>query len=359
MALEFEELVAPIAGDNPSGVDMSFEQVFEDIKEARRQDDPTLSQGEWKSELKVAQWPKARDLCIEVLSHKSKDLQVAAWLAESLGQLYGFAGLTESFTVMEKLLTDFWDTLYPEAEGGDQDLRAARISWLNKNLPLQTRFIPMTEHGKYGWVKWQEARDVDNLGRQNPDAASAAVGEGKINGEMWSKAVIDTPAEFYEQLLKQVADCRAALDALITRVDERFVDDAPSLMDLRSALDDCQKLATRCAADKGLLQTEEVPEEGEAGTAGDDGAARPASGGGPAGPSGPIASRAEALRRLSEVAAYFRRAEPHSPVAYLVDRSVRWGNMTLDQWLAEMVKDESMLGGLRETLGIKVEPPAE
>ena len=85
MALEFEELVAPIAGDNPSGVDMSFEQVFEDIKEARRQDDPTLSQGEWKSELKVAQWPKARDLCIEVLSHKSKDLQVAAWLAESLG----------------------------------------------------------------------------------------------------------------------------------------------------------------------------------------------------------------------------------------------------------------------------------
>ena len=357
MALEFEELVASIAGDNPSGTDVSFEQVFEDIKEARRQDDPTLSQGEWKAELKVAQWPKARDLCIEVLSHQSKDLQVAAWLAESLGQLYGFAGLTEGFTVLEKLLDQFWDTLYPEADGDDLDLRAAKITWSNRNLPLQIRFIPLTEQGKYGWVKWQESRDVDNLARSNSEAATTAVGEGKINGEMWNQAVTSTPAEFYGQLLQQVTECRKVLDALITRIDERFGDDAPSLMDVRGAMDDCQKLVTRCAADKGLLNTEQAPVEGEEGATGEGGASPGAVAAG--GPAGPITSRGEALRRLSDVAAYFRRAEPHSPVAYLVDRAVRWGNMTLDQWLVEMVKDETMLGGLRETLGIKSETPAE
>jgi type VI secretion system protein ImpA len=353
MAIAFEELLAPIPGDNPSGADVTFEQVYEDIKEARRQDDPTLSQGDWKSELKVAQWPKARDLCIDLLWHKSKDLQVAAWLAEALGQLYGFAGLTDGFTTLERLLAGFWDTLYPEAENGDNDLRAARIAWINKNLPLQIRFIPLTGDKKFGWVKWQESRDVDNVGRQNPEAAKAALDEGKINGEMFAAAVIGTPASFYQELLPQVEECKKALAALAARVDERFGKDAPSLRDVHAAVEDCLKLVTRFAGEKGLLDI--APTEGEAEAATGEGSAEGAARA--TGPAGPIASRADALRRLTEVAEYFRKTEPYSPVAYLADRAVRWGNMTLDQWLQEMVKDPTMLAGLREVLGIKTEPP--
>ena len=354
MAIAFEELLAPIPGDNPSGADVTFEQVYEDIKEARRQDDATLSQGDWKSELKVAQWPKARDLCIDVLWHKSKDLQVAAWLAEALGQLYGFAGLTDGFTTLERLLANFWDTLYPEAENGDNDLRAARIAWINKNLPLQIRFIPLTGDKKCGWVKWQESRDVDNIARQNPEAAKAALDEGKINGELFAKAVINTPAAFYQELLPQIEECRNALAALSKRVDERFGADAPSLRDVQTAIEDCLKLVTRFAGEKGLLNDAAASAAGEASAATADaitGAARSA------GPAGPISSRSDALRRLTEVAEYFRKTEPHSPVAYLADRAARWGNMTLDQWLQEMVKDPTMLAGLREVLGIKTEPP--
>jgi type VI secretion system protein ImpA len=358
MAIAFEELLAPIPGDNPGGADVTFEQVYEDIKEARRQDDPTLSQGEWKAELKVAQWPRARDLCIDVLWHKSKDLQVAAWLAEALGQLYGFAGLVDGFTTIERLLADFWDTLHPQAEDGDNELRAARIAWMNRNLPLQIRFMPLTGGKKYGWIKWQESRDVDNLGRQNPDAAKAALDEGKVNGEMFSAAVTATPASFYQELLPQIAACKSALAALAARVDERFGADAPSLLDVQGAVDDCLKLTTRIATEKGLLGAPEAPAEGQAGAApGEEGAAAVAAR--PTGPGGPIVSRADALRRLTEVADYFRRSEPHSPVAYLADRAVRWGNMTLDQWLQEMVKDATILAGLREVLGIKPETPPE
>ena len=39
-------------------------------------------------------------------------------------------------------------------------LRIGKLSWINKNLPLQIRFIPVTGDNKYGWVKWQESRDV-------------------------------------------------------------------------------------------------------------------------------------------------------------------------------------------------------
>jgi predicted component of type VI protein secretion system len=63
--------------------------------------------------------------------------------------------------------------------------------------------------------------------------------------------------------------------------------------------------------------------------------------------------RADALCRLAAVAEFFRRTEPHSPVAYLVQRAVRWGEMPLEEWLREVIHDESVLGQLRETLGLK------
>jgi type VI secretion system protein ImpA len=64
-------------------------------------------------------------------------------------------------------------------------------------------------------------------------------------------------------------------------------------------------------------------------------------------------SRADALRQLAAVADYFRRTEPHSPVSYLVQRAVRWGEMPLEAWLQNVIHDESVLAQLRETLGLK------
>jgi type VI secretion system protein ImpA len=63
--------------------------------------------------------------------------------------------------------------------------------------------------------------------------------------------------------------------------------------------------------------------------------------------------RSEALRRLAAVAEFFRKTEPHSPISYLVQRAARWGEMPLEEWLREVIKDDVVLGGVRETLGIK------
>lgn len=68
--------------------------------------------------------------------------------------------------------------------------------------------------------------------------------------------------------------------------------------------------------------------------------------------SGPIRNRAEALKRLAEIAAFFQRTEPHSPVYYLIQRAVKWGNMPFETWLQDVVKDENVLNQIKETLGI-------
>mgnify|MGYP006179427065 CR=1 FL=1 len=66
-------------------------------------------------------------------------------------------------------------------------------------------------------------------------------------------------------------------------------------------------------------------------------------------------NRAEALRQLQMVADFFRRTEPHSPVAYLLERAVLWANMPLEQFLAELIRDEGTLSSIRERVGL---PPS-
>jgi type VI secretion system protein ImpA len=64
---------------------------------------------------------------------------------------------------------------------------------------------------------------------------------------------------------------------------------------------------------------------------------------------------------LGDIADFFQKTEPHSPVSYLVQRAVKWGNMPLENWLQDVIKDESILAQLRQTLGFNTgngEPPA-
>lgn len=67
---------------------------------------------------------------------------------------------------------------------------------------------------------------------------------------------------------------------------------------------------------------------------------------------GPPRNRDEALRQLEEIAAFFRRTEPHSPVAYLAEKAARWGSMSLHEWLRSVVKDDSALLRVEELLGV-------
>ena len=64
------------------------------------------------------------------------------------------------------------------------------------------------------------------------------------------------------------------------------------------------------------------------------------------------ASKDAALRTLAEIAGFFRRTEPHSPVPYLLDRAVAWANMPLEQWLVEVVRDEGAMSLIRDRAGM-------
>lgn len=352
------ELLEPIPGDDICGADLSFSNEFDEIREARRQDDPSLAQGDWATELKTANWSRVRELAEDVLRQRSKDLQVAAWFTEASARMQGFAGLTLGLQVVDGLVSDFWEFCYPSFDPNDLEERAGKIEWLNNLLPLVVREIPLTDRGSggYSWLRWEESRTIDNLGLKDAEARDKAVANGKITGEVFDKAVQTSGRGYYEKLHAQIKEAVQAMASLEQHVDERFGFDAPSLKDLRQAILNCEDLVGKLLARLGGGATAPATPGAPVGEAA--GAAQVMGGGGSglalATPVavGVIYSRADAVNALREVARYFRQNEPHSPVAPLAERAAKWAEMPLDQWLASVIKDDGTLRQLKELLDL-------
>jgi type VI secretion system protein ImpA len=371
--LDFEVLLKPIAAENPAGKDIRYDGPHDDIRQARRADDG-LAQGEWVREVKTADWPAVIEIATEVLATKSKDLQVSSWLTEALAKRYGFPGLRDGFHLICELQQRFWDALYPEIEDGDLETRAAPLVWLNEELPLAIRQIPVTQGvsgQNYAWLDWKESRDVDNLGQEDK---AAALADGKITGEQFDKIVESMSLAYYRTLSEDLSQLFREYEQLDQVVEEKFSQlgrQAPTLLDVKRAIEDCRTLVADIVKKKGGLEPEPTAPEpepkAERGFFGrllhgrEEPPAREPQrqpedlthDAQPAVMSLMPQDRADAIRRLAAVAEYFRRAEPHSPIAYLVQRAVRWGEMPLEEWLRDVIHDDNVLGQLRETLGLK------
>jgi type VI secretion system protein ImpA len=74
---------------------------------------------------------------------------------------------------------------------------------------------------------------------------------------------------------------------------------------------------------------------------------------------GAIQSRQDALKRLGDIAEFFRKTEPHSPISYLLSRAQKWGSMPLELWLQDVIKDETVIFSLRQTLGFNTNLPTD
>jgi type VI secretion system protein ImpA len=360
--VDIEALLAPIEGENPAGESLRYAGIYDQIQEARRSDDD-LAQGEWVREIKASDWAAVIEMATDALATRSKDLQIATWLGEALVKQHGFAGLRDGLRLLCELQERFWDSLYPEVEDGDLEFRAAPLEWLNEKLPASIRQVPVAHAADgegYSWLRWQESRTVDNLGRQSPEALQAALAEGKITGEQFDKAVAAVPRANYEKLFEDVLESAEECGRLDQLLDKHFGREAPGLSGIKKAIEDCRALIESIVKKKGGLEPEPRPaRRTPAPEAGVEGLRDTPShfSGSPPFEGGMMSlepqDRADALRRLAAVATYFRNTEPHSPISYLVQRAVRWGEMPLEQWLEDVIHDASVLSTVRETLGLK------
>lgn len=278
--IDIDFLLAPFPGDNPSGEDLRYSQVYDDIKEARRYDDP-LDQGEWKTEIKKADWDRVINLAIDALSGKTKDLQIAVWLAEALIFKEGFEGSLTAMRIINGLMRDFWDSLYPLIEDDDLEYRIAPLELMNEKLSGRIQQVPVTDPARtlgYSWLKWQESRqigyDADSRDKDANQKREEALAEGKISADEFDSAVAMTSPGFYKTLSEILTVCLEEFRTLDSLVDDKFGREAPRISEFGKAFEDANELAQKICKDKGLFvaaESESVTEEAAAPQHGEEG----------------------------------------------------------------------------------------
>jgi type VI secretion system protein ImpA len=342
-----DDLLTPIPGTNPAGVYLQYDAVYDQIKEARREEDD-VPQGDWQRARKVADWALVTKLASDALGTKTKDLQITAWLAESLVRREGFRGLRDSLAFVRALLEQFWEHLYPPIEDGDLEPRQSALEWLNRlDVPVKT--VPLNRRG-HNFFKYWESRAVgyeaDAEGNSvKQEARQNAIAEGKLTAEEFDQGVDETPKSWYKELMADIEGCQESLRLLDAVGEERFGTEAPSYSQLRGALDEVQHvvrqlLNKKLKADPDPLEVQPVVEpSSRAASANEvqgtapfehdvhaDGASlvlspRPVS------QSAAASDYEDAAARVAEAARFLRRADPRNPASYLLLRGFRWGEL--------------------------------
>jgi type VI secretion system protein ImpA len=357
--IDIEALLAPIPGENPAGENLQYSGLHDELREARRADED-LEQGDWKRELKTADWRLVISLSTEALTSRTKDLHIAAWLSEALVKLHGLVGLRDCLSLLLGLHERFWDNLYPESDEGDLEARANALAFLDRQVAIAIREVPIsstTTGSNLSYRQYEETRQSQtpqDLGSETDQSESgetirsSVADEHARTAEDWTRAKSGTGRAYFEELLLLLDECWSRHQSLDRTMDERFGRQTPGLGDLKKILEAMRTLIGNVVKEKRV--SEPYPDEvrGVAGEPDGNGSVR----GHDASPNGSIRARVDAFRRLAEVADYFRINEPHSPVAYLVQRAIKWGQMPLDSWLEDVIKDGSVLGQLRDTLGL-------
>ncbi len=355
--LSLTELTAPINGG--SGEDLSFSTLFDNVKEARRADPDYLTQGDWQTDLKSSDWDLTITLAAQGLAQQSKDLMLVAWLSEALAHKYHFLGITFGLTLAERILERFWDDLFPALDEGLEE-RAARLAWLKTTLADVVGGLPITQGDSFGLLRYDESRHIENLALQNPQAMRIALDEGKINAEIFQRSVVLTDTDHFLRKASEITDSLQACRQLQATADRLFGVEAPSFAGLSEILSRAAQLAEKLLKDRGV-EINPAPAQPTAEPVAET-ADQPA-----AGPamtitvkdtaSAPLRTtpltRDEAFTMLAGVAQFFKQTEPQSPVPYLIERAIKWGNMPLEGWLSDVIKDNNVVDSIRDVLGTK------
>ncbi len=333
-----EDILNPIPGDNPSGENLRYAPVFDQIKEARREDDD-VPQGDWQVAVKKADWVLAIKLASGALATKSKDLQIAAWLTEALLRREGFAGLQAGLDLLRGLIENFWDTLYPELEDGDAELRAAPLDWVGSRLDRPIKNVALTRGG-LDWFKYRESRTVPSeadaaANETRQQVRATAVGEGKLTPEAFDADFDVTPTASYETWQDQLTACLESVGALKAAAEEKFGDSTPGFGDLEKTLEEVKNtvriLLVRKRANAPVA---EAPAAEDAAAPAEDAGYEPAAAAAPARKAAPRrsagpepADREDAIERVAALARYLREQDAGNPASYLLLRGLRWGEL--------------------------------
>ena len=359
--IDIAALLAPLpTGEQGAGMDLRSDftatspyQRLRDARAAARAEERTRDAEGDSEGVEAAGWREVLSVGQQVLATQTKDLEIAAWMTEAMVRMHGMLGMSAGARILAGLCEGFWEAGFPQPDEDGLEMRSSPVEGLSgtgndgtvmqplRRLPLFRR----TDGSGIGLYQWDQAEQTETLDDKRKKARIAAgAPELKI---LVAEARLDKV--YLTGMGSQTMAAIAAWRDLEQVLDKRFGAGAPSVRKAIALLDRMLEVIARLGGvPVAVPDAEGAATEGEPGTG--DGTGARAGGGGQI-------TRESALRDLDRIAEYFRRTEPHSPLAYTLEEAVRRGRMSLADLLMEVLPDAAARNGMLERLGIKPAPP--
>jgi len=345
--VQIDDLLQAISEDNPAGEDIRTDpsptSPYYSIKDARGAARAAERNNMFDGNNSEAdeQWRKIIQLAPDILKNNAKDLEVASWYTEALIRMHGFQGLRDGFKLIHGLIEQYWDNLYPMPDEDGIETRVASLAGLNGEgaegvLIVPIRNVPITqgnEPGPFSFWKYQQAMEVEKIIDEEAklDKASKL---GFSNSDV-EHAVSESSESFFVDLRDDLDIAIETYRNIGSLLDEHCgISDAPPVSNIINILDGC--LGTVKHIGKYKLPSEESADSEDSVAEGQTNTANQTEQ-----TSGPVKNREDAFKKLTEISEYFRKTEPHSPISYILKRAVKWGDMSLDDLMRELIPDSS------------------
>jgi type VI secretion system protein ImpA len=367
--IDIPSLLNPIEGELSVGNDLRLDTAhnsdYSQIKDARRaaRDAERNNMFDGDNTEAAEHWQKIFVLAPKVIASQAKDLEIACWLTEALVRKSGFQGLKDGFSLIKQLIEHFWEQgLYPVEDEDGIETRVAPIAGLNGEgadgvllSPMRNSFI--TEDASFEpFSLWQYQQAVDVSRLSDEYKQTEQIERNGFSLETIEKAVAQSSSEFYGTLYEDVEVCLQeyqAVDALLTEFCGSY--DAPPTSKIIELLEDAKGAINHIAKAK-LPIAVETPEDDEGETESMDvqQANSPAAVQASAVTTA-LNSRDDAFKQLNTIAEYFKKTEPHSPISYMLTKTVKWGNMPLEELMKELIPDSSSRDTYSSLTGVSVD----
>lgn len=364
MTIDIEDWLAPIEGDNPSGVDLRNDRRFLAI-EALMQPQVEVVRDDANNPVSHSAVPVEWDEVLksaDELRKEGRDIRLLVIVTRALANESGFEGLANGLTLIAKTLGKYWDNVHPALREG----RAPRDAAMRRTNALMD--LQNDDDGLLGDLEqhtWLSPRGVGPI--TGHDLYMGMLSVSDMLNEAASGLGVSEKQKLsseHENLVKRVkAGCTAFADQETDEMDKLKADlkaAQDALTDVEAALKtaleaditfpELKQFMTRVGS---TLNSAKAPaaaeEEGEAPVtnvtapeaAAQSNGAQPAAGGGAI--PGKINSRKEVEKCLDLIIEFYERTEPSSPIPHIARRLRRMVPMDFLELIQEIAP-----GGMKE-----------
>lgn len=334
-----EDLLREISPEAPSGENLEYDPDFMGL-ERNLEGTPAVEVGNKViQESKEPDWASIRQSALQLLN-RSHDLRVAVTLTRALLHTDGFPGLSDGLSLMNELLTRYWDTLHPQLDPEDND-PIERVNVLEAIADWQMFVAPLMKQSlcssrTAGSINFRQCLIASGK------AAGLTVSEEEVKSAPTQAAIDGAFAECgIEDLEGKVRSLRTSLDALqgvrSTFEEKAGAGSSPDLNRFEQVLSEIHSSLKGQMSRRGYVEGAE-PEFRQEKTEGPPTAA--VSSATPEGrKSRVVENRDDVLRMLGQICAYYDQHEPASPVPLLLKRAMRLVEKNFLEILEDLAPD--------------------